>query len=164
MRWPCFVMASTAALLSAPASAKPAEPACEASRLSVEITDPGGGAGINAFTVVLTNKSKSSCSLSGFPHIVAKAENGKTVEIINAKDIYAVAEQPLPSPRVVLKPTQKAQFQVHYLNGTGLDDLSRCVVVRNLELHIPRDKQSIAIPVRAVPCGGMSITSFRNPW
>lgn len=142
----------------APVSAPdtPAGPgACTSAELSVAQSDPGVGAGQYYATLVFTNTSSRSCTLTGYPGVSYVATGGQQSgnPATRTGESYAT---------VTLAPHGTAKATLHDANGIGGYDPTQCQLspAQGLRIYPPGEKAALFLPWQTQHCAGPSIHSL----
>lgn len=132
------------------AAAAAAAPACTASQVRPWIGLPGdGAAGSVAYELQLSNLSKSSCSLFGFPGVSAVNSKGQLGSPAARDHTYA-------AKTVTLGPGATAHF---LLKITNVMDLQGChpVTATGLRIFAPNTSKSSFVPFTFKACSTKGI-------
>lgn len=138
-------LAGSAALL--PGAASAATPRCTVAKLSAELRRPSAGAGQRGLTLVLTNASRSSCSLFGYP--------GAQLLSARNQDVPTnVVRQRARVRTVVLRPGAGATTTLQWSSvaGPGEPVTGRCEPnPARVEITPPNATQHFVLPWRYGP-------------
>lgn len=138
-------VAGTAALL--PGSASAATPRCTVSKLSVELRNPSAGAGQRFLTLVMTNATRSSCSLFGYPGMQLLGSRNQELPT-NVVRFRARVRT------VVLAPGERATTQLRWgaIAGPGEPAMGRCEPnPARVEITPPNATRHVVLPWRYGP-------------
>jgi len=129
--------------------------ACATGPLSVALTNPDVAAGQYYATLVFTNTSATSCTLTGYPGVSYVVENG--VQSGNA----AVRENGTVTS-VILGPGGKASAKLHDSNGIGGYDPAQCQLspAEGLRIYPPNQTAALFLPWKTEHCAGPTIHSL----
>lgn len=142
------VAAGTTAAVAASASSASAAPACPASHLRVWIALPGdAAAGSVSYALQVSNISKSSCSLFGFPGVSAMSDEGKQLGNAAARDHSYAAKT------VTLSPGRTAHFLLKISNAMNFQQ-SACKPVNaaGLRVYPPNTAKASFVPLTFKAC------------
>ena len=148
------ISGSAAARFAASVNSGPA--ACRPADLHISVPaaiagDPAEGMGKLAWNLVFRNTANTACSLSGWPHIVARTPAGKTVAT-TISDVEFSNLALVPDAEIVLSPGQSAI--VTAMSGTAQ---AGCVHTWMLGLTLPGTGPPVTVREPAgsfVPCVG----------
>ncbi|WP_327069808.1 DUF4232 domain-containing protein [Kitasatospora sp. NBC_01250] len=144
---------TTTASLGSPTPAGPGS--CTSSELTVVQSDPGVGAGQYYSTLVFTNTSGHSCTLTGFPGVSYVAADGQQSgnPATRTGDAYRT---------VTLAPHGTAKATLHDANGMAGYDPGQCqlTAVKGLRIYPPGEKAALFLPWETQHCAGASIHSL----
>jgi hypothetical protein len=131
---------------TAPVTSAPKVRTCQAALLSPAIHYPSGAMGHGGETVVLTNRSATSCSLGGYPK-VGLLDHARTVSLtVQRQTAAGFLYRYVPPNLVTLAPGADASFGVEWINQAT-------VAATTLIITPPNDTATIqiAIPTYEVP-------------
>jgi hypothetical protein len=149
------VALAVAALGAVPATAvtperAPSTPMCATSQLTASLGGGDAGAGHLYRYLVLTNHSRTSCHLTGFPGLSLLDAGGRRI------GAPATREHPSYAP-VVIRPGGSASDTVHTLNHQG----SCLPTSARLRVYPPGNRASLVFPGEVTVCGGrFGVTPF----
>ncbi len=126
--------------------------ACANGQLSVAQVNPSVGAGQYYSTLVFTNTSGSSCTLSGYPGVSYVAANGVQSGNPAVRAAGSVAT-------VTLAPGGKASSVLHDSDGIGGYSPQQCdlTAVQGLRIYPPNNTAALFLPWKTSHCAGLSI-------
>ncbi|MDH6125813.1 DUF4232 domain-containing protein [Kitasatospora sp. GP82] len=126
--------------------------ACTSSQLSVVQKDPSVGAGQYYSTLVFTNTSATSCTLTGYPGVSYVAANG-----VQSGNPAVRAEGSVVT--VTLKPGRTANAKLHDSNGIGGYDPKECRLTpaQGLRIYPPNEQAAIFLPWKTEHCAGPTV-------
>lgn len=126
--------------------------ACTSSQLSVVQKDPSVGAGQYYATLVFTNTSAASCTLTGYPGLSYVATNGVQSGNAAARAAGSVGT-------VTLKPGGTAKATLHDSNGVGGYDPAECQLApaQGLRIYPPNEQAALFLPWKTDHCAGPTI-------
>jgi len=125
---------------------------CATSQLSVAQVNPSVGAGQYYSTLVFTNISSSSCTMTGFPGVSYVVANG-------VQSGNPAVRSGGPGSTVTLAPGGKADSVLHDSNGISGYTPQQCQLTPALGLRIypPNNKAALFLPWKTSHCAGLSI-------
>ena len=146
-----LVLAALATTVTAalPAQAPAARaPRCTVSTLLGELTRPQAGAGQRFVTLVLTNVTRRSCSLGGYPGglLLGARNNALPTNVVRLADV--------PVRTVVLAPGKSAVSTLQWgaIAGTGDRQTGTCQPTpARIEITPPNAAQHLVLPWRLGP-------------
>ena len=128
-------------LLAALAAALVPTP-CQAGQLSAHVRQSSGAAGTIGVSIAFRNRSKTDCSLAGYPSLLIPGVQTRTrhggLAILNA-----------PVKRLTLRPGGYASLLVTYSDIPSGKGATSCVIARALRVSPPR----MTVSVRIFRCG-----------
>lgn len=125
---------------------------CATSQLSVAQVNPSVGAGQYYSTLVFTNTSSSSCTMTGYPGVSYVVANG--VQSGNPAVRAGGA-----GSTVTLAPGGKADSVLHDSNGISGYSPQQCQLTpaQGLRIYPPNNKAALFLPWNTSHCAGLSI-------
>ncbi len=139
-------------------------PRCRATQLALAPANEGliANGGTVVLEFILTNRSSTACTLRGYPRAMALDERGRPVPEISFEDLDGfIAEPSIQTLRTIkLRPQAHAWFEVVGSDGMGLEDLSRCGLIRTLSLKVPGDRHPLAVKPKFSACDLAKISFF----
>jgi uncharacterized protein DUF4232 len=130
---------SASAIATASKSTTPVGPAgCRTSALSVDVERGSGAAGHQFATIVFTNKSTSTCSITGFPGVQLLA-----------------AGKPLANPANRSgKPFSRVDLAPHAIGTAMLENDSTCNAENSdsVQVIVPNQTDTVVLPLRFRGC------------
>lgn len=143
-----LTLALAAALpAAAPAASARAPPRCTVSHLLGELTRPQAGAGQRSVTLVLTNATRRTCSLGGYP-------GGLLLGARNHPLPTNVVRKPASPRTIVLAPGKSATSTLQWgaIAGTGDRQTGRCQPTpARIEITPPNATGHLVLPWRLGP-------------
>ena len=115
------------------------ETTCNADELSIQVEDADASAGTLSYAILLTNSSKRSCTLYGFPGVSLVDGNGNQV------GTPAERATNYPEERMVLAPGAKAKSVASISNSTNFTDGHCKTGVAKLRIYPPNDTGYISV-------------------
>lgn len=136
--------------------------ACTTALLTFTPVFGGSAAGGSYYRFNATNTGPSSCALEGIPTLTFFAPNAAGGAGSGAPVPLTVTQAGPAPARVILKPSQSAQFLLVFtevpVNGAG------CSSVASVNVKIPNQAESTPVPVSFSPCGGViKVYAFALP-
>lgn len=131
------------------------ETTCNADELTLSLTDgDGGGAGTLNQVIVLTNISKRTCILGGFPGVSLVNDNGNQI------GTPATRAKNYTEKKLTLNPEGKAKATVSFQDQGNFDDGTCKTGATKLRVYPPNDTGylSIASPMITAWCPGFEIS------
>ena len=125
---------------------------CATSQLSVAQVNPSVGAGQYYSTLVFTNTSHSSCTLSGYPGVSYVVGGGVQSGNPAVRAGGTVAT-------VTLAPGGKADSVLHDSNGIGGYSPQQCrlTAAQGLRIYPPNNTAALFLPWKTSHCAGLGI-------
>ena len=120
---------------------------CSRSQLNVRNNGSEGAAGTIHGAWVLTNRSKTTCNLNGYPDLQMFRKGGRPLATTTKKNL-----SPGPS-QVVLHPGDSGTFLSSYSDVEQGNE--RCRTSRVLEITAPGANAGLFVPARLMACGGV---------
>ncbi len=134
------------------AGAHAAGSGCASSQLKVSRTSAGAAAGSQYFILKFTNKSGSTCTLTGYPGLSYVAQAG--AQSGNAADRDGTTYH-----TVTLKPGASAGSRVRDANGQSGYSPSTCklATAQGLRIYPPNQKAALFLPWKTQHCSGSAV-------
>ncbi len=147
------VLGAAPAMAAAPAQAAAAKtPTCATSQLTASLGSGDAGAGNLYRFLLLTNHSKTTCELDGFPGLSLLQANGKQLGAPATFD-RTIAYRP-----VTVRPGQAVSDTVHTLNSGATSCQGTSTELR---IYPPANKAALVIPGKVMLCGNLlSVSPF----
>jgi hypothetical protein len=125
---------------------------CATSQLSVVQQNPSVGAGQYYSTLVFTNTSNSSCTMSGYPGVSYVVANG----VQSGNPATRVGGS---TATVTLAPGGKASATLHDSDGISGYSPQQCQLTpaQGLRIYPPNQKAALFVPWKTSHCAGLSI-------
>ena len=126
--------------------------ACTSNQLGVAQENPSVGAGQYYSTLVFTNKSSSTCTMTGYPGVSYVVANGVQSGNPAVRSGGTVAT-------VTLKPGGTASAVLHDSNGISGYTPQQCQLTpaQGLRIYPPNEKAALFLPWSTSHCAGLSI-------
>lgn len=128
---------------------------CRSSQLSAALTSPEPAAGSIYATLVFTNKSTVTCTMTGYPGVSYVAENG-------VQSGNAAVREPGTVTTVTLKPGGRANAKLRDANGISGYDPAQCKLspAEGLRIYPPDQKAALFVPWKTEHCAGPTVHSL----
>jgi hypothetical protein len=146
--------APAAAVAATPALNSVSTPFCATSQLTASLGGGDAGAGNLYRYLVLTNHSRTTCHVTGFPGLSMLSASGKQ---IGAPATY----QHIPYSAVVLAPGKSASDTIHTANRQTNSSTECLPTSTRLRIYPPGNKASLVFPGKVTNCDKLfSVTPF----
>jgi len=136
--------------------------ACTTALMSFSPVFGGSAAGGSYYRFNATNTGPGACALDGYPTLTFFAPNAAGGSGSGVLVALTVSNSGPTPAKVILKPTQSAQFLLVFtevpVNGAG------CTSVASVDVKLANQAGSTQVPVSFSPCGGaIKIYAFAPP-
>ncbi|MGW4162451.1 DUF4232 domain-containing protein [Streptomyces sp. NPDC004788] len=128
---------------------------CRSSQLSAALTTPEPAAGSIYATLVFTNTSTVTCTMTGYPGVSYVAQNG-------VQSGNAAVREPGTVTTVTLKPGGRASAKLRDANGVSGYDPAQCKLspAEGLRIYPPDQKAALFVPWKTDHCAGPTVHSL----
>ncbi|WP_425429042.1 DUF4232 domain-containing protein [Streptomyces vietnamensis] len=119
------------------------------------MTRPEPAAGSIYATLVFTNRSTATCTMTGYPGVSYVAQNG-------VQSGNAAVRQPGTITTVTLPPGGRAKAQLRDANGISGYDPARCKLspAEGLRIYPPDQTAALFVPWKTEHCAGPTVHSL----
>ncbi|MHA6763812.1 DUF4232 domain-containing protein [Streptacidiphilus sp. PAMC 29251] len=129
-------------------------PMCATSQLTASLGGGDAGAGNLYRYLVLTNHSRTTCHVTGYPGLSLLNAAGKLIGV-------PATEQSLAHSPVVLHPGASASDTIHTVNKQGTSSTECLPTSVDLRIYPPGNKDSLVFPGQVTNCDNeFSVTPF----
>ncbi|MFI1814767.1 DUF4232 domain-containing protein [Streptomyces sp. NPDC020422] len=137
---------------SSPSSPTRSSRECTTGRLSVALTSPDAAAGSVYATLVFTNKSTTTCTMTGYPGVSYVAKNG-------VQSGNPAVREPATVATVTLRPGERANVRLRDANGVSGYDPARCKLApaEGLRIYPPDQTAALFVPWKTEHCAGPTV-------
>ncbi|MFF0749523.1 DUF4232 domain-containing protein [Streptomyces sp. NPDC004267] len=125
---------------------------CATSQLSAALTTPEPAAGSIYATLVFTNRSTVTCTMTGYPGVSYVAKNG-------VQSGNAAVREPGTTATVTLHPGGRAKAALRDANGVSGYDPAQCALspAEGLRIYPPDQKAALFVPWKTEHCAGPTV-------
>lgn len=153
---------TTTTAVTTPATTIKTTAACTPALLTFTPVFGGSAAGGSYYRFNATNTGPAECVLDGYPTLTFLAPNAAGGAGSGVVVPLTVSQAGPPPARVILQPSQAAQFLLAFtevpVNGAG------CTSVASVDIKIPNQTETTPVPVSFAPCGGViKVYAFARP-
>jgi len=115
-------------------------PGCQTSELTIDLTSVSNGMGSDSLGFDLTNKGHRTCSLSGYPSVVALNQRGRIVREIHFQHLTAIpGRADVKLEEIQLRPGDRAWFEINACHPAGGIDYPFFKKVTELRITPPEN-------------------------
>ncbi|MFF0477854.1 DUF4232 domain-containing protein [Streptomyces sp. NPDC004284] len=128
---------------------------CRTGQLSAALTRPEPAAGSIYATLVFTNRSTTTCTMTGYPGVSYVAQNG-------VQSGNAAVREPGTITTVTLQPGGRAKAQLRDANGISGYDPAQCKLspAEGLRIYPPDRTAALFVPWKTEHCAGPTVHSL----
>ncbi|MHA6763809.1 DUF4232 domain-containing protein [Streptacidiphilus sp. PAMC 29251] len=147
-------IAPVAAVAATPGLSTASTPMCATSQLTAKLGGGDAGAGNLYRYLVLTNHSKTTCHVTGYPGLSLLTAAGKQIGA-------PATRQSLAYSAVVLRPGKSASDTIHTINRQGTSKTECLPTSAKLRVYPPGNKAALVFPGQVTNCDKLlSVTPF----
>jgi hypothetical protein len=117
-------------------------PGCQTSELAIDLTSVSDGMGSDSIGFDLTNQSHRTCTLFGYPTVVALNRKGEIVREIHFEHLTTIHGRDLKLEKIQLRPGDRAWFEIDSCHPAGDADYPLYKKVTELRITPPLNKKS----------------------
>jgi len=120
-------------------------PVCQTSELAIDLTSTSDGMGHDSLGFDLTNQGHRTCTLFGYPSVVALNRKGGIVREIYFRHLAAInGREDLKLEKIQLRPGDRAWFEIDSCHPAGDIDYSLFKKLTELRITLPLNKKSFS--------------------
>lgn len=118
-------------------------PACQTSELAIDLTSYGDGMGNDSSGFDLTNKGHRTCTLFGYPSVVALNSKGEIVREFRFRRLTTInGRDDLKPEKIQLRPGDRAWFQIDSCHPAGGLDYPLYKKITELRITPPLNRNA----------------------